>query len=699
MNDAFLEIFTEHLPARFLIPALNQMQLTTQDILNRHNLKFENVRAYGTFRRLVVHVKNLAAKAEDVQKEIKGPPAKLLKDADGNYTPQASGFAEKNGISPDKLITVETDKGPFIYAKVKIKGEAAAKLLPGIFKEIITSLTFPKNMVWEDSGLKFARPIRGLVALYGPKIINFEIAGVKSGRDTYPISSFGRKPVKIASPEVYAKTLRNQPQPILVELEDRREALIRAVNACAKNLGYKADLDEDLITETISFTEHPVALAGDMSLEFIRLPKELVSTVLKKQLRMFPVLDNKGNLQPHFIAVRDGISVNTNEVREGFKNVMTARLTDAVFFYKNDIKTGLDKMQAKLATVNFIDGMGNMRDKTRRVEELAPMLAFHIKSDLKEDDIATLNKAAPYCYADLTSGVVYEFPELQGYMGSVYAAKEDFPPAAAKALGEFYLPLTASSALPRTTAGAILSLAGKMDTLAANFAMGQIPTGSEDPFALRRCAMGAVRIMLGFNCAMPLQKVIDTAAARLPKTENPQIDKLYGFMWQRVANILEQEGISHDEIAAVENLKEISLPQIMIIAKALHNSREGSALTAVGEAAKRVGNILKKADFKDGAVRPGLFTNDAEKDLYNVSLNIGKEVAAILNRGKIDENTCAAVFEQFALFKTPLENFFEKVMVNDGDSALRANRLALLGQINTILTLGIADLSKLQKRG
>ncbi|MDR0735086.1 MAG: glycine--tRNA ligase subunit beta [Elusimicrobiota bacterium] len=689
MNNALLEIFTEHLPARFVLPALAQMQTLADEILNRRNLKYSGARAFGTYRRLVLEIKDLAPKAEDTRKEIKGPPAALLKTAGGGYTQQAEGFAQKNGLDPRELAIVDTEKGPFIYARVKIKGESAAKLLPEVFKEIISSLAFPKNMVWEESGFKFARPIRGLIGLYGGKAVKFEVAGVKSGRATYPISSFGMKPIRISSPENYARTLASQPQPVLAEPQDRRKALLNAVNSAAARLGYKADLDEDLISETISFTEHPVALAGDMDIKFLALPEELIMTVLKKQLRMFPVLDEVGKPQPHFIAVRDGISANADEVREGFKNVMAARLTDAVFFLENDLKTGLDKMRRKLAGVNFIDGMGSMLDKTERVEKLA----LQITANLDEKQAAALRNSAKYCYADLTGGVVYEFPQLQGYMGAVYARAAGLGDEAAKAMEEFYLPLSASGELPQSYCGAALSLAGKMDTLAANFAAGNIPTGSEDPFALRRAAMGAVRIMLKHNFALSLNDIIAEAAQNLPPAQNSKISELRAFIWQRAAYVFEREhGLAPDEIAAVEGLEDATLPRALSIARALRGSRQSAALAAVGESAKRVGNILKKSGAPAADIDEILLKTEAEKQLYKTLLEV--RAAAPEKNAAVED-----AFAELAKFKDPLERFFSEVMVNDSDEKLRNTRLALLEGVNNLLTKAVADLSKLQKRG
>lgn len=694
MNNALLEIGTEHLPARFLLPTLEQLKNNAASILQEHRLKYVSLQTFGTYRKLVLEIKDLASVSEDIQKEVKGPPAKLLKDAEGNYTPQAAGFAAKNGLKPAQLVTVETEKGPFIYAKVKIKGEKTQKLLPGIFTEIIKSLNFPKNMVWEDSCFHFARPIRSILALYGDKVVKFEIAGVKSNRFTYPLISFGRKPIKINTPQEYTETLKNQPQPILVDIEERKTALIKTVQACAKALDYKADLDEALLTETLSFTEHPVALSGDLDIKFLTLPRELITTVLKTQLRMFPVLNDSGELQPHFIAVRDGISVNQDEVRTGFKNVMTARLTDAVFFYENDIKTGLDAMRAKLSTVNFIDGMGNMLEKTERVEKLSAQIAQAL--NLTQEQKAAVQEAAHYAYADLTGGVVYEFSELQGYMGGVYAEKTGKNKQAAKAIGEFYYPLTASSALPSTLEGAVVSLAGKIDSLAANFAMGQIPSGSEDPYALRRQAMGAVRIMAENNFNLSVKEIVSKANSLLPKA-NEHTAELENFLWQRLANILETNGSAADEIAALEDVSKTPA-KIIAAAEALKESRSGESLVSVGLSAKRVGNILKKAGVQQtGEINPALFEQPEENALFKALEDIQNQIRPDL--GLETKEAYCAILKALSAFELPLNNFFDKVMVNAENAAVKNNRINLLSAIYKVLTGSAADISKLQKRG
>ena len=681
--NALLQIGTEHLPARFLRPALQQLKENAVSILAENRLKYSALETYGTYKKLVLEIKDLAPVSEDISKEVKGPPAKLLKDAAGNFTPQAAGFAAKNDIKPEQLIVKETEKGPFIYADIKIKGIKTEKLLSVIFPELIKSLNFAKNMVWEDTAFRFARPIRSIIALYGSKIIKFEIAGVKASNKAYGLSSFKQTPIIIKNPESYKDALKNQIRPILVDLEERKKALLRSIEGCTKVLGYQADLDEDLINETVNFTEHPIALAGDMALSFMKLPKKLLTTVLKTQIKMFPVVDKKGELQPHFIAVRDGVSVNQEEVKTGFKNVMTARLTDAVFFFENDLKTGLDKMREKLKNINFIDGMGTMEDKTNRIIALTSALAKELNLNAKDTENA--KQAAAYAYADLASSTVYEFTELQGYMGAVYAQKEGRNPDVCTALEEFYLPLSANSELPKTTIGSLVSLAGKLDTLAANFKVGQVPSGSQDPFALRRQAMGAVRIILANNWPLSISKIAELAGKNLPESENNRLAELPEFLWQRLQNILEEKQIPEDIISAVKNFDK-PLNIVIVNAEILKEELQSATLQAVAEAAKRVVNILKQAPQNLPQLNTALLKENGE-----IALN-----KAVDSLPKTDN--FRSELKNLAALKQTLEDFFATIMVNVKEEELKLNRLALLKKVKTVL-LNSAALDNLKKRG
>ncbi len=691
--NAFLEIGCEHLPSRFVKPALDQIETLAKRLLEEHRIGYEHLESFGTYRRLCLIVEGIADRAADVQKEVKGPPAKLLKDAQGNFTPQSAGFAQKNGIAPQQLVIKETEKGPFIFADLHIKGEKTAQLLPQIFTQIITSMEFAKNMVWEESGLKWGRPIRSLIGLYGSKIVPFEIAGVKSNRYTYPITSFGRKPIRVekADKEYYVELLKSQPQPILVLPQQRREALIRGVMNEAKARGYYADLDQNLVEETVYFTEHPVAVGGDFDLKFLTLPKELITTVFKTQLKMFPVVDGRNDIEPYFVAVRDGISANQTEVRDGFKKVMSARLSDAVFFYENDKKEGLDYFKNKLAERTFVEGLGNLLQKSDRTRELAMWLCDRLGQDAIKDSVTY---AAGYAYADLASSVVYEFPELQGYMGGRYAELEGHPEEG-QAMAQFYWPLSSNSELPDTLTGSLVSLAGKMDTLAGNFLIGQIPTGSEDPFALRRQAFGAVRILLENDLKVSLQELVQKAFSLYHGKDTQQAEaELKNFLFQRLALIMQQRGHQPGSVEAVNQWYSLPLADVETLVNVLEENRESETFKAAAQAAKRVCNILKKTTPSSADVQASLLQLPAEKELFATVCRAQEELAALAASAGT-----ASYYQQFlhlcAGFAAPLAQFFTDVMVNVDDAALRNNRLALLARVRTVLTEGAADITKL----
>jgi len=686
-NDALLEIGVEHLPARFVEGALAQMEVLAKAQLAENNIGYSSVRAFGSFRKLALEITGIEPKAKDIEKEIKGPPAKMLKDAAGNFTPQSSGFAEKNGVKPANLIVKDTPNGPFIFAEIKIKGGLSQKLLPQIFTKIITGLQFPKNMTWEPSGLRFARPIRTLIGLYGTKILKFEVAGVKSNRFTWPISSFGTKQIKIASPDKYVSTLKNLPQPILIEPAEREAALVKAINKEAQLRGLTAVIDEDLLKETVFMTEHPVTVPGEFEIRFLTLPKELIVTVLKKQLKIFHTENKKGEIEPYFIAVRDGVSVNQPEVRDGFKKVMSARLSDAVFFFEQDKKRGLNYFREKLATVRFIDGFGTMLDKTERVQRIAAWLAEKCGAD-----ILTVRNTARFAYADLTTSVVYEFPELQGYMGGVYAGEENMSEAVCKGLQEFYFPLTASSALPSNLESALVSIAGKIDAVAGNFAGGQIPTGSEDPFALRRQAMGIVRMLEHFKLNITTWELIVYTAAPYGDKGAKVVVQMQEFLRGRIANLLESEGFDAGVINAVVE-KDFTVTKILTIAKALQKFRGNEDLSAVAESTKRVVNILNKSEYTNADVDINLFKHPAENRLFDKVAAIQKEFGSY-SIATLTEDDYGKIFNRLAGLKIELTNFFENVMVNVEEVAVRNNRLNLLGYAESYLLL-FADITKL----
>lgn len=708
MKDALLEIGTENLPARFAAPALEQMETLAARLLGEERLVYQGIKSYATFRRITVYITGLQDKSEPMSETLFGPPAKLLKDDSGNYTKQADGFARKNGTTPDKLLTLEKNGNMHLAVRKMIKSEPALKILARVFPAIIKGLEFPKNMIWEDTHFRFARPIRNICALYGERVVPFEVAGVKSGRKTTGLWARGAEAVSISAPENYAAQLRDAL--VLVDRAERKTALLNALSRTAQMLESRVELDEALVAETVNMTENPVPVAGTLAREFLRLPQELVTTVLKKQLKFFPVLADSGELTASFIAVRDGGSENAAEVRSGFESVMTARLSDAVFFFDNDLKKPIEAFRNKLSEVLFHERVGSMLKKSARTEKLALWLADNVGAVNVDKDSVRI--AARYAYADLTCGVVGEFPELQGYMGGEYlhAAGES---AAAMSVREFYYPVTAKSSLPMTMEGAIVSLAGKIDTLASAFASGMIPTGSEDPHALRRQAFGAARILLEKNVPVSVSRLLEKAF-ELVKADYTGAEpdfiavraQLEEFMRQRAEGLFEEKGFRFDEIRAVfaaqydekgNAVRSMPFSEIHHRLAALSTVRKDPDFESIAVSFKRVSNIIKKNGRGSGhGVDESLFSAEetAEKELYSRIVTVKAALKPFI-AGEPTAGGFEAALRELVTLKPFVDKFFDDIMVIAKDENVRNNRLALLGELHALLS-AVADLEKLQ---
>ncbi|HLD30551.1 MAG TPA: glycine--tRNA ligase subunit beta, partial [bacterium] len=394
------------------------MKNCAEATLKEHGLAFSSVRTAGTYRRLVLIIEDVPEKSEGQIKELTGPPFRLLRDGKGEFTPQSLGFARAHGEKPENIKAVNSPKGEVMGIQKVIPGEPALKILSSVFGQIMSSLKFPKNMVWESSQFRFARPVRSIAALYGNKTVPLNIAGVKSGRLTSGLSALGSKTMRITDASKYLKML--EAECVIADPSARKHMLTKLLEQTGRRMKLQAEPDEALTDETVYLTEHPVPVTGHFSLRFLKLPDHLLSTVMKKQLKFFPVRDSDGLIQPHFIAIRDGVSDNQKEVQEGFQNVVEARLTDAVFFYEKDIAASLETFREKLKGIVFQEKLGTLYDKTLRVEAIVRLLCDKTAAGV---DRAAAEEAASLCYCDLTSEVVREFPELQGYMGADYAER------------------------------------------------------------------------------------------------------------------------------------------------------------------------------------------------------------------------------------------------------------------------------------
>lgn len=714
MKSLLLEIGAEHLPARFIAPALAQLARLLEERLRDERLAFASSRTYGTPRRLAIVVQGVADKSEPAETVATGPAARLLKDDQGRFTPQAEGFARSHGVKPEELRVVQGPRGEVLEARRAVPGETAAKVLARVLPEVIQALQFPKGLEWEPSRLRFGRPIRSLAAVFGKRVVAFQVAGVRSGSKS-PGLGVGSRAIAIPDADRYVAALRDRC--VLADPEERRAALSKALDQAVKRTGAAIDKDPALLEEIVFLTEHPVPVLGRFKPEFLALPKDLLSTVLKKQLKFFPLLKADGSLFAGFIGVRDGISEGQAVVQEGYERVLTARFSDAHFFHGRDLETRLEDKLERLSRVSFGKGLGSMRDKMERVSALTQAVFERITPllDLQQlglDDLERAKRVARLAYADLAAEVVKEFPELQGAMGGHYARKDGEDERVAVGVAEFYAPAAAKAPLPGRLDACLASLAGKLDTLAALFMANEKPSGSEDPFALRRQATGVVRIVLEKQLPLDLDwaaaEAISRAAEQLRSVKEDRLaalekwdetlraqvaSDLSAFLWQRVEALFGEMGYASDEIRSVRQGGLLHLPRTALRIAAVHALRPDPDFEAIASAFKRASNILKQAKVRaDGAAEPqtGLFAVEAERLLWDLLRITESDARDKARAGRFED-----ALRELVGLKPAVDKFFDDVLVMDQDAGVRANRLALLSRLVHVCTV-VADLSQLQ---
>ncbi len=692
-RDALLEIRIENIPARFITSAETQLEAGARELLAGANLPFESLKAYGTYKRLVLHITGVPAKTEEKTVKAMGPLAKFWKDAEGNFTPQSAGFAKGHGVTPDKLTIEIAPKGEVLVALKKIPGRPSVKALAEICPKLIGMLQFPKTMVWESTRVRFARPIRSLAALYGDKIVPFVFAGIRTGRFTVGLSAKGARSITIPSAEKYFRILENAN--VLVKDEDRARTLAKEIEQVCKRTKLEVEADAELLNENLYLVEYPVCVVGAYDQEFLKLPRELVNLVMKKQLKFFTVCDSQKKLQPYFVGVRDGVSKGQKNVEEGFRNVLEARFRDAIFFYTRDLAGPMEDMLNALKAVTFQEKLGTMYDRFERVEKLSGWLAAAVPGL----DVEAVKSGSRLVYADLSSNVVREFTELQGVMGYYYAKNAGLSETAAKAVGEFYWPMSAKSPIPTTRESSVVSIAGKLDTLAADFALGLIPSGSEDPHALRRQALGLARIILENDLELPLKEAFVRALELLPEKaggfdKEKTVVALLDFTWARAEVLFGELGFRFDEVRAVKEffIKNAHLLDCRRRIHDLHAVRKNTDFEALAMAFKRAKNILRQAKYA-GTETPdeALFEKDEERALYaDIKVLSGKVKTCL------DGRDYAKGLVETVAIKPNLDNFFNTVMVMVEDHRIKENRLRLISSLVNLFE-DVADLSQLQQ--
>lgn len=713
MEKLLFEIGTEEIPAKFMPGILKQLKELAAAKMQELRIPFEDITVYGTPRRMAFIAGGVAETQADVVVEAKGPSVKIAY-VSGAPSKAAQGFARGQGVDVKDLVVRDN----YVYAVKHLAGQPVVELLPGLLMDILTSLSFPKTMRWADYEFRFVRPIRWMVALFGDQIIPVEICGVKSGKFSMghrfmqqslkaaaesqgllsaALSKVGNKvysalagvkgAVEIPSAGDYKKVMYDNF--VMVDQDERRALILQQIKDLAAQNGGEAEINEDLLEEVNYLVEWPTALCGKFEEKFLSLPKECIITPMREHQRYFPVLDEDGNLLNKFITVRNGGSEHLDIVTHGNERVLRARLSDAEFFFNEDRATKLEDRLEKLKTVSFQEGLGNMYDKSERLVKMAEMLRFAINTPVDEEE---LRRCALLCKTDLVTGMVIEFTELQGVMGREYALLDAEKPEVATGIFEHYLPRFAGDALPATTIGRIVGIGDKLDNICATFSRGLAPTGSQDPYALRRQALGVINILLDANYHISLAKIIAGTLYLLdikPEETGKLVPQIMEFFKQRLRNLLMDQGIRYDVIDAVfADKRNDDMVDLAVRCKALAAYVEAGNAEPLVQVSVRVSNLCKKIE-KEVAISGALFKDESENKLHEVVAAVSKEIIP-----EIVLYDYAAVLKAGEKVIEPVNTFFDNVMVMDEDENVKNNRLAMLEEVRGIVN-AVGDLSLL----
>jgi len=684
-----LEIGTEELPAADLTKAIDQLRAALPPFLDGLHLPHGKIQVEGTPRRLSVLVDAVAPRQPDRQHAIKGPPASQAYGADGQPTRAAQGFARSRGVAVEDLQVSDLDGGQYVVAVVEEHGQPAGQVLSEALARLIAEIRFDKSMRWNASGVSFSRPIRWFVALLGGEVVPFRYAGLRSGRNTRGLRMFGSPEVEIPQAATYWDTMADQQ--IIADVARRREMVRTQAAALAAEVGGVIPDDPALLDEVTNLVELPTALRGDFEPEYLNLPSPILISVMKVHQRYFPVVgapgsEHQGELLPHFIAVRNGTDENLPLIRVGNEDVIRARFADAKFFYEHDSREHLAHFLPRLDTLTFQEQLGSMLDKVKRLERLAPRLGEML--GLSPAQLMTVQRAANLCKADLATQMVVEMTSLQGVMGREYARCSGEPPAVAEAIYEHHLPRYADDALPQEMPGIALALADRLDSLVGLFAVGLKPTGTKDPFALRRAALGVVQILLGSELRFDLEEAIARAAKRLPVPADARARAdVQDYIVQRLRGALLDGRLRYDVVDAVLAERGYDPYWAAQTARALNEWVARPDWQDLLNAYARCVRIVRDQETRY-EVDPERFVESASKVLYKA---VQDAQASIPEEDPSIEDVLLAIQG----IVPEINVFFDEVLVMDPDPEVRQNRLGLVQSVSA-LTHGAADLSKLE---
>lgn len=685
LSSLLLEIGTEEIPARFLPPALRILKENAASLFNDYLISFSEVKTYATPRRLAVLVEGIPPLQEDRVKEVLGPAKKVAFDEQGNPTKAAAGFAQSQGVKVTDLVVKKKEKGDYVVALIQQKGVAVKDVLPELLKKLILSLNFPKSMRWGNGTLRFVRPIHWILALLDGATIHFDIEGIKSGNITKGHRFLSPGSFVIKEIPSYIYLLENNY--VIVDQEKRQEIIEAGINGLSSSVEGEALKDEALLDTVNYLVEYPVPVLCEFSSDYLSLPKELLITVMKDHQKYFAIQGKGGILKNYFVVISNTKDENAETIKRGAERVIKARFEDARFYYEEDLRKSLNSRVEDLKRVTFHDRLGSLYEKTERIVAMASFLSERLLPAKRKQ----IERAAWLCKTDLLSGVVGEFPELQGLMGRYYALNDSEDKDVAKAILEQYLPSSSGSSLPETDEGSMLSLADKSDNVVSFFAVGLTPTGSEDPFALRRQALGIIAILMEKGYEVTLREMVMKAGEKYADTKPLLAEEVLLFFAQRIEPLLSAQAFEPDIIQSVIHLAgDVPLREIRERAFALRKFTAEKDFNTFLLAMKRVNNIIPKTELPE--MKQDLLAEPQEKALSSEALALKPSLHTLIRERKYSE-----ALMSLSTLTSAVNAFFDKVLVMDKRKEVKLNRFALLKEIWTLASL-VADFSKLKER-
>ncbi len=686
-GELLLEIGTEEIPARFVANALEEMSLLIRRALGTNSITHGDVETLGTPRRLTLLVENVAEKQEDTKTEKVGPPLRAAFDHKGRPTNAALGFAKRQGLRVEDLVTVKGEKGEYLCAVKREAGKPSSLILAGILPKVIGGISFPKSMRWSAANIRFARPIHWILALFNGQVIPFQFGGIKSGTRSYGHRFMSPHAFEVRDFETYTRQTKDAF--VIVNPQERKKMIEEGIAEAAAEVSGKVLSNEDLLDEVTYLVEYPTAIAGSFEKEFLNLPREVVINAMQEHQRYFPIVDDRGTLMPYFVSICNTRPPDMGTVRRGNERVLKARLSDAKFFFEEDTKEPLDRKVEALKGVIFQAQLGTSYEKVLRFKELALSLARKFRPDLEEK----VERAAMLCKADLVTGMVGEFPALQGVVGREYALGSGEDAEVATALFEHYLPTSGGDRLPSAPIGDFISIADKLDTIVGCFGIGLMPTGAGDPFALRRQALGIIHIILGKGYSISLreqtQMAMELLKGKIERSPEEIEADVLAFFRGRFANLLVSKGYPGDLVESVLAVQSDDFRDAQARVEALARFRGKPQFEPLATVFKRVGNILKGTKYSPKA-NPALFEEPQERQLHQRHLEMRGDFDSFMRNGEY-EGAIAALAE----LQIPVNEFFDHVLVMAEDVRVRENRLALLGEIQGLFSQ-VTDFSRLR---